>query len=211
MRRLLSTYGAYCPDMEIAFYIAAVIAVFATVMAITAPNAVHALLYLATSLVAVGVVFYTFGAPFVAALELIIYAGAIMVLFIFVVMMLNLGQRATEMEHALLGRGIWVGPLVLGVVLGAELIYLAVRTGRGAYAVSAVNPKQVALALYGPYALGVELASMLLLAGLVGAYHLGWNPKRGREKTDDVNSDRRRIDLGRDPVHAGDDRFARTP
>ena len=66
--------------MQIAFYSAAAIAIFATVMAITQSNAVHALLYLAASLVAAGVVFYTLGAPFVAALELIIYAGAIMVL-----------------------------------------------------------------------------------------------------------------------------------
>ena len=55
-------------------------------------NAVHALLYLVVSLLAVAVVFFTLGAPFVAALEVIIYAGAIMVLFVFVVMMLNLGD-----------------------------------------------------------------------------------------------------------------------
>ena len=197
--------------MEITFYLGAGIAIFATLMAITQSNAVHALLYLAASLVAVGVVFYTLGAPFVAALELIIYAGAIMVLFIFVVMMLNLGQRATEMERALLGRGAWAGPVILGVVLAAELTYLALRTGGGTHTAAAVGSKQVALALYGPYLLGVELASMLLLAGLVGAYHLGWNPRGPTEKTDDVDTDRRRIDLSRDPVRVGDDRLARTP
>ena len=53
----------------------------------------HALLYLIVSLLAVAVVFYTLGAPFIAALEVIIYAGAIMVLFVFVVMMLNLGDQ----------------------------------------------------------------------------------------------------------------------
>jgi NADH-quinone oxidoreductase subunit J len=53
-------------------------------MAITRLNAMHALLYLMVSLLAVAVVFFTLGAPFVAALEVIIYAGAIMVLFIFV-------------------------------------------------------------------------------------------------------------------------------
>ena len=63
-------------------------------------NAVHALLYLIVSLLAVAVVFYVLGAPFVAALEVIIYAGAIMVLFVFVVMMLNLGEHAVSMENA---------------------------------------------------------------------------------------------------------------
>jgi len=75
--------------MEFAFYIAAAVAVISTVMAITRLVAVHALLYLIVSLLAVAVVFYTMGAPLVAALEVIIYAGAIVVLFVFVVMMLN--------------------------------------------------------------------------------------------------------------------------
>lgn len=196
--------------MEIAFYIAAGIAVFATVMAITQLNAVHALLYLATSLVAVGVVFFTLGAPFVAALELIIYAGAIMVLFIFVVMMLNLGRRATEMERALLPPSAWTGPLILALVLIAEVVYLALRNETGATAGTMVDAKQVGIALYGPYVLGVELASMLLLAGLVGAYHLGWR-EAPKEVSDDVHTDQGRVDLSRDTVHAGDDRFARTP
>jgi NADH-quinone oxidoreductase subunit J len=197
--------------METTFYIAAGIAVFATVMAITRLNAVHALLYLAASLVAVGVVFYCLGAPFLAALELIIYAGAIMVLFVFVVMMLNLGDRATEMERELFGRGAWVAPVALAIVLAAELIYLALRADNGAHAGTMVDSKQVALALYGPYVLGVELASMVLLAGLVGAYHLGWSRQPGTEKADVVNTDQRRADLSRSPVHAGDDRLARTP
>jgi len=197
--------------MEVAFYIAAGVALFATIMAITRMNAVHALLYLAVSLVAVGVVFYTLGAPFVAALELIIYAGAIMVLFIFVVMMLNLGARATEMERSLFDRGAWVGPVVLAVVLAGELVYLALRTETGARAGTMVDSKQVALALYGPYVLGVELASMLLLAGLVGAYHLGWRRQPKTESADVVNTDQRRHDPGGDAVHAGRDGLARTP
>ena len=85
--------------MQIAFYIAAAVALFSTVMTITRLNAVHALLYLVMSLLAGAVLFFTLGAPFVAALEVIIYAGAIMVLFIFVVMLLNLGEQATETER----------------------------------------------------------------------------------------------------------------
>ena len=69
-------------------------------MVITRRNAVHALLYLVVSLLAVAVVFFMLGAPFVAALEVIIYAGAIMVLFVFVVMLLNLGAPRSSSSSA---------------------------------------------------------------------------------------------------------------
>ena len=90
--------------MEAAFYVAAAVAIVSTVLAITRLVAVHALLYLIVSLLAVAVVFYTMGAPLVAALEVIIYAGAIMVLFVFVVMMLNLGAQAREPGAAMARR-----------------------------------------------------------------------------------------------------------
>jgi NADH-quinone oxidoreductase subunit J len=156
--------------MDIPFYIAAAVAVLATLRAITHLHVVHALLYLIVSFLAVAVVLYLLGAPFVAALEVIVYAGAIMVLFVFVVMMLNQGVREVEQERRWLPRGIWVGPSVLAAVLLAEVLYLVwnQRTAAG----GAVGPREVGLALYGPYVLAVELASLLLLPGLIGAYHL---------------------------------------
>ena len=72
------------------FFIAAAVAIIATFMVITHLEAVHALLHLVVSLLAVALIFYLLGAPFIAVLEVIIYAGAIMVLFVFVVMVLNL-------------------------------------------------------------------------------------------------------------------------
>jgi NADH-quinone oxidoreductase subunit J len=101
------------------FYISAAVAIAATIMMVTRLNAVHALLYLIVSLLAVAVIFFLIGAPFVAGLEVIIYAGAIMVLFLFVVMLLNLGQRAIELERALLTPGAWIGPIILAGILGA--------------------------------------------------------------------------------------------
>ena len=79
--------------MNLVFYLSAAVSVVATLMVITRVNAVHALLYMIVSLLSVALIFFTLGAPFVAALEVIIYAGAIMVLFVFVVMMLNLGPK----------------------------------------------------------------------------------------------------------------------
>ena len=87
----LKKYGG---AMEFTFYLSGAIAIAATLMVITGLSAVHALLYLIVSLLAVAIVFYVLGAPFAAALEVIIYAGAIMVLFVFVMMMLNLGKAA---------------------------------------------------------------------------------------------------------------------
>jgi len=171
--------------MELAFYIASAVAVLSTVLMVTRLNLVHALLYLIVSLLGVAVVFYVLGAPFVAALEVIVYAGAIMVLFVFVVMMLNLGKRSVETERQWLTPGIWTGPVLLAGVLLVEVVYL-MRGVPAALGTAAVDPKAVGTALFGRYLIGVELASMLLLAGLVGAYHVGFrkNEKSGNRTGD---------------------------
>ena len=158
--------------MELVFYIAGAVAIAATLMMLIELNAVHALLYLVVSLLAVAIIFYTLGAPFAAALEVIIYAGAIMVLFVFVLMLLNLGRAAIETERMWLSAISWTGPFILVAVLVAEFVYLLHQSAGGAYS-AVIRPIQVGNALFGPYVLGVELASMLLLGGLVGAYHLG--------------------------------------
>jgi NADH-quinone oxidoreductase subunit J len=163
------------------FYITAAVAVFATVMMITRLNAVHGLLYLILSLLAVGVLFFLLGAHFAAVLEVIIYAGAIMVLFVFVIMMLNQGQKTLAQERVWLQPGVWIGPTLLSAILLVEM-WIIVGYGNGAETGNVVNAKQVGIALYGPYLLAVELASMLLLAGLVGAYHFG-RPKQKAAKT----------------------------
>jgi NADH-quinone oxidoreductase subunit J len=159
--------------MNILFYLAAGVAVLATILVITRSNAVHSLLYLIVSLLAVALIFFTLGAAFAAALEIIIYAGAIMVLFIFVIMMLNLGDATARQESQWLKPSIWRGPAILCGVLAIELVYFFVRDDVHSLSGVPISPKQVGIALFGPYALGVELASMLLLAGLVGAHHLG--------------------------------------
>ena len=103
--------------MSIAFYICAAVAIVSTLMVITRVNAVHALLYFIVSLLAVGVIFFILGAPFVAALIIIINAGAIMVLFVFVIMMLNLGPQTAEQERSWLNLRMWVGPAILAAIL----------------------------------------------------------------------------------------------
>ena len=158
--------------MQWMFFVAAVVAIAATVRVITAIHPVHALLYLIVSLLAVALIFFTLGAPFAAALEVIIYAGAIMVLFVFVMMLLNLGPQTVEQEQRWLMPRTWIGPLGLTVVLFAELLYALASPGPAATG-PVVDPRQIGIELFGRYAIAVELASMLLLAGLIGAYHLG--------------------------------------
>ena len=84
--------------MEATFYITALVTLIATFMVITRNNPVHALLYLVISFLGIAIIFFLLGAAFAALLEVIIYAGAIMVLFIFVIMLLNLGKPTVKKE-----------------------------------------------------------------------------------------------------------------
>jgi NADH-quinone oxidoreductase subunit J len=132
-------------------------------------NVVHALIYLVLSLLAVAVVFFTLGAPFVAVLEAIVYAGAIMVLFLFVVMMLNLGQASREQERSWLPPRIWIAPSILAAALFVQLVLVLPTQDME---ITEVSARAVSAALFGPYVLAVELGSFLLLAGLISAYHI---------------------------------------
>jgi NADH-quinone oxidoreductase subunit J len=159
--------------MNFLFYFSSAIALLAAGLAISRRNVFHALLYLVVSLLAIAAVFLSLAATFAAVLEIIVYAGAIMVLFIFVVMMLNLGRQAREEEAELLKPGTWAGPGLLALSLLVEMALVLTRGGGAATGGTEVGPKVVALSLFGPYLIGVELASFLLLAGLVGAFRLG--------------------------------------
>ena len=168
--------------MEIGlFYIAASISFIATTLVITRTNASHALIYLIVSLLSIAVIFYLLGAPFAAALEIVIYAGAIMVLFLFVVMMLNLGPSQLAQERRWMEPRMWIGPSILTSVLFLEMLYLLAGTPL-VTAGEHVSAKAVGQALFGPYLLGVELAGFLLLAALVGAYHFGRRYMRSRRE-----------------------------
>src|SRR5512135_2683878 len=128
---------------QIIFYILAVVTVVATVFAITEKHAVHAIVYLVTSFFALAVIFFLLGAPVVAVFEVIIYAGAIMVLFLFVIMMLDLGHP----ERARLpGLREWWPALGLGTVTLASAISLVVfRAPPVSGAGKAIGVKEFAL------------------------------------------------------------------
>ena len=164
--------------MVVIFYIAAFIAVLSTILVITRLNAVHALLFLIVSLLSVAIIFFILGAPFMAALEVIIYAGAIMVLFIFVIMMLNLGNAVRKQESQWLSRRIWIGPGIMTLILIIQLLYIILSQEFQYIRIRVISPRQVGLSLFGPYLIAIELVALLLLAGMIGAYHLGRKKKK---------------------------------
>jgi NADH-quinone oxidoreductase subunit J len=163
--------------MNIIFYIAAIVALIATILAITGRNAIHSLLFLILSLLSISIIFYILGAPFIAALEVIVYAGAIMVLFIFVIMMLNVGlEKQTEKKW--LRPRMWILPSILALILLFDFIYMVHGSRTQSFNGLIILPKQVGISLFTTYLIGVEITAMLLLAGIVGAYHLGRQKKK---------------------------------
>jgi NADH-quinone oxidoreductase subunit J len=152
--------------MNAVFALSAIVAVAATILMITRRSAVHALLYFVVSLLASAVMMFLLGAAFVAALEVIVYAGAIMVLFVFVIMLIGPETVPVPAKS-------WIGPSILSALLFAELAWMLAQGSFTEQRGAEVGPKQVGMALFGPYILGAEIAAFLLLAGLVGAFHLG--------------------------------------
>ncbi len=152
------------------FYILAAVIVIATLFAITERHTVHAIVYLVTSFFALAVVFYLLGAPLVAVFEVIIYAGAIMVLFLFVIMMLDLGHPEKVARPG--WRDWWPAALLGGVLLAATIMLCATHppstAGGGASGV-----RDFARCLFQQYGIAVEVISMQLLFALVGALYLG--------------------------------------
>jgi len=159
------------------FYILAAVTVIATVFAITEKHTVHAIVYLVTSFFALAAIFFLLGAPMVAVFEVIIYAGAIMVLFLFVIMMLDLGHP----ERARLpgGRDWWPALVLGGITLVASLSLFGAHPQHGTAATMGIGIREFSLALFRKHGLAVEVISLQLLFALVGALYLG--RKRGDE------------------------------
>ncbi len=159
--------------MRTVFLISSIIALVSTALAISRPKAIHALLFLVLSLLSLSVVFATVGAPLAAGLEIIVYAGAIMVLFLFAVMLLNLEAPQQIVAGGRARIPAWIVAGAMGAALVAELTSAILTQRSAAGAPVAVHAPAVGASLFGPYLIAVELASFLLLVGLVGAYHLG--------------------------------------
>ncbi|MFO7929858.1 MAG: NADH-quinone oxidoreductase subunit J family protein [Thermodesulfobacteriota bacterium] len=164
------------------FYITAALIIASTGLAITRKHMVHAVLYLVVSFVATAVLFYLLGAPLLAILQVIIYAGAIMVVFLFIVMMIRIDpdkQQPFPVSHYL------AAGAVCGIYFTAAVL-LIIFSGPEAgepMAAAAASPFDFGYYLFDRHWLSVELISLLLLVALVGALHAGRGRKARKSET----------------------------
>lgn len=157
---------------RVGFYALAAVAVFASFRVVTHANPVHAILSMIVSLLSVAGIFFILGAPFAGVLEIIVYAGAILVLFVFVIMMLNLGSDVRE-ESSWLTSSAWAVPVCLTLIIAGVLVGVLSGASDQMLSVQTVDAKAVGVSLFTQYALLVVVAAFLLLGALVAAYHLG--------------------------------------
>jgi len=164
----------------IIFYVLAIIVLISTALAITRRFLVHAVVYLIISFFATGLLFYLLGAPFLAVLEVIIYAGAIMVLFLFIVMTLRIEpSRRTAGETFRQ----WSPAVILSVIsfFVAGILIFEVPGSRVILNARLATPVAFGQYIFENYWFLVEIASFLLLIGLVGALYLGRQERKGEE------------------------------
>jgi NADH-quinone oxidoreductase subunit J len=156
------------------FYLFGAIAVGASLLVIAQRNPIYSVLLLIASFGALSGLYVLLQAPFVAVIQIIVYAGAIMVLFLFVVMLLNAPQEDTEHDvrvHPLLRPGPMRFGGLLAVALAVELVWaLTNRPEAGAFPGAAVSSVQaIGQELFTDYAFAFEVTSILILVAMVGA------------------------------------------
>ncbi len=159
--------------MELGFFLFfAAVAVASALLVVIARSPVHSALALMVCLVQVAALFILLGSPFLAAIQIFVYVGAVMVLFLFVIMMLDVRQAA---RVRFLGRGTFPTLVVL-VLLGTEMLVLLLGSQRfpaaaagGEGAVGADPLKALSTTLFTDYLFPFEVASVILLVALVGA------------------------------------------
>jgi NADH-quinone oxidoreductase subunit J len=153
------------------FYIVAGVTVASTAIAITRRNLVHAVVYAMLSFFGTAMLFYLLGAPLLAALEVIIYAGAIMVLFLFVVMMI----REESPGEIMFPLAQWLPALLFGLLYAMVGILMVLWTPGTEISLRMLMaaPRDLALFVFQKHWFSVEIASLLLLAAIIGALQLG--------------------------------------
>ena len=161
-------------SVEFGFFLFfAVVAVASALVVVIARSPVHSALALMVSLVQVAALFILLGSPFLAVIQIFVYVGAVMVLFLFVIMMLDVRKAARV--RFLRGRTV-VPTLVVLVLLGAEMLILLLGSerfpasaagGEGAFGTSTL--KELSTTLFTDYLFPFEVTSVILLVALVGA------------------------------------------
>ena len=158
----------------ILFYIFGAIAVVSAILVITNHNVVHSAAFLGATLFAVAGIFLTLNAEFLAGVQVIVYVGGILVLFVFVIMLISVDRTLHERQYnrqwtiALITSAILIAEIAYGLYKGKDSFVLPSVVPPPAVAVAG-NSEQVGTALYTAYLLPFEIASILLLVAIVGA------------------------------------------
>ena len=152
------------------FYFLSGLTLLSAVLVITRKNPVHSALALIFGLLAQAGLYLMLYAPFVAGVQIILYAGGIMVLFLFVIMLVNLERSQREEQF----NKQWVVGLLAAVALGALFMVVYVKgenlfPHRIAQPIENSNTQQIGVMLYGQYMFTFEIASLLLLVAIIGA------------------------------------------
>ena len=159
----------------LAFYIFAAISIIASIGVVGQRNPMYSVMLLITSFGGLAGLYVLLDAPFTAVTQIIIYGGAIMVLFLFVVMLLNVGREdpAPALVSALGPKTLKIGA-VLSVVLGIEIVWALSRVGLGYFAQdeaakSVSSVARIGVDLFTRHAFAFEATSILILVAMIGA------------------------------------------
>jgi NADH-quinone oxidoreductase subunit J len=150
----------------IVFYFFAALAIVSAILVVTRRNAVHSAIFLITALLATAGIFLQLQAEFLFIVQIILYVGGIMVLFVFVIMLVNLDVSLHQLRFR---RQAWMATLI-ALALGVQLAF-AIRMASSAAPASTFQPNTelVGRALFSTYMLPFEIASVLLLVAMIGA------------------------------------------
>ena len=154
------------------FYFFAALAVASSILVVISRNAVHSAIFLVSALLATAGIFLSLNAEFLFIVQIILYAGGIMVLFVFVIMLVNLDVALHQVQF----NRHWLVATMLALVLGAEVAAALLVSRHGLQTVTAApaqalepNTERVAWSLFHTYMLPFEVASILLIVAMIGA------------------------------------------
>ncbi|WWO99617.1 MAG: NADH-quinone oxidoreductase subunit J [Candidatus Dasytiphilus stammeri] len=153
------------------FYVCGALSILTTLRILTHPNPMYAVLYLLSLILSIAGVFFSIGAYLAGTLEVIIYAGAIMVLFVFILMTLNI-DNSIEYKKVV-NSSFWI---IIFLLFFSIIMIFSMHRIPEFYLVDGYTfdaTKQLGILLFGPYLLLIEFVSLLMLAGLIVAFHIG--------------------------------------
>ncbi|WWP02203.1 MAG: NADH-quinone oxidoreductase subunit J [Candidatus Dasytiphilus stammeri] len=160
--------------MEVVFYLCGTLSIFTILRVITHTNPMYALFYLLISILLIAGIFFCVGADFAGALEIIVYAGAIMVLFVFITMMLNMNVYEVHNIKLFQLLQVWLGPLIIIILFVFLFAIHDCEILQKKIIRHVIDVQTIGLLLYGPYLIILEFTSMLLLTGIIVAFHFSY-------------------------------------